>query len=54
MQSFISLDLTVSQMTNFRPFQTKKSLHTRSLSLVKLAENLSRVENTVGKVEIAC
>ena len=46
--------LTHYQTTNFRLFQTEKSLQTTISNLTKIAEKLSnRVENTVGKGEIA-
>ena len=47
--------LTLSQMTNFRLFQTgTKSLQTTMLNSMKMEECFSKqVENTVGKGEIA-
>ena len=46
-------DLILSQTTNFRLFQTK-SLQTTILTTMKMGESSSkRVENTVGKGEIA-
>ena len=46
--------LTHYQTTNFRLFQTEKSLQTTISNLTKMSKKLSkRVENTVGKGEIA-
>ena len=47
--------LTLSQTTNFKPFQTEKSFETTISNLMKMARQFcKRVENTVGKGEIAC
>ena len=52
-QGLFGKGLTLSQMTNFRLFQTQ-SLQTTILNLMKIAESsLKRVENTVGKGEMA-
>ena len=49
----ISTLLTLSKMTNFRLFQTK-SLQTTIPNLTKIEKKFfKRVENTVGKGEIA-
>ena len=40
------LSLTLSQMTNFRLFQTEKSLQTTILKIIKMAENCPGREKT--------
>ena len=46
--------VTVFQMTNFRLYQTERSLQTTISSLLKMADSSPKwVENTVGKEEIA-
>ena len=49
----VKIHETLSQTTNYKTLQTKKSLQTTISNLMKMAESFSkRVEKTVGKGEI--